>query len=190
MATKKKTTDVVEEVKEAVVEETPKTTKKTTAKKSTAKKAKAPVAEEVVVEEPKVEEPVIEEVKVEEPIIEEPKSEESVVDTAPVAEPVVEEKPKKSKQAKIKKIEEPAPTEEIAAETPKDIQESTVVADAVPYKGKVAATMIFSRKGPGLNYHTVRTLYKGAIVVVSKVVGNWGKISRDTWVNINYIEKI
>ena len=168
--------EVVEEVKEGtteeVVEEKPKATRKRKVK------VEEPIVESIV-ESPIAEEPVQD--IIETPVIEEITT--PVVEE--VATPVAEEKPKKAKKAKVAKAEVPTSiVEEVKSEN------SVTITDDVPYKARVTATIIHSRKGPGLGFHTVRDLYKGAIVVVQEVDGNWGRISKETWININYIEKI
>ena len=154
--------DVVAEAPvDEVVEEKPK------ARRS--KKAKVEELVEDIAAEPVVEEPaVIEETPiVAEPIVEEVKE-----------EPVVEVKP--AKKVKAEKIE-PVVEEKIEVSEP---------AGNEPFVARVTASMIHSRKGPGLNWHIARDIYKGTVVHIVEVQGNWGRISQNTWVNINYVEKI
>lgn len=54
----------------------------------------------------------------------------------------------------------------------------------------VTACALNIRKNPGTNYKILKVLYKNDIVKISKITGNWGKLS-DTpgWVSMKYLEK-
>ena len=188
MARKKKTEEVVEEVQsiaieesapeiieevaeapiEEVVEEKPK------AKRGRKAKVEEPIVEETTIETISVEEVVVDPTPVEEPIVEEVKVEEPIVEEIPIIEetPVVEKK--SAKKTKVVKAEVVVPTE----------------TSATQFVARVTASMIQSRKGPGLAYHVARNIYKGTVVHISAVEGNWGQISKNTWVNLNFVEKI
>lgn len=55
----------------------------------------------------------------------------------------------------------------------------------------VTATALNIRKNAGTNYKILNVLYKNDIVKISKITGNWGKLS-DTpgWVSMKYLEKM
>ena len=131
--------------------------------KSTRKSSKKKV-EEPVAEEPKVEEPVVEEPKAEEPKAEEPKAKK------PKAKPA--EPAKEDKSAVIKA--------DIAVDA----------SDFTSYTAVVSANGVLPiRKAPSMLSNKIGSLAAGAKVVVLEVDGNWARIGKDRWVNINYIAK-
>ena len=162
------------EATEEVVEEKPKRGRKKKVEEPVEEvKVEEPIAEKIpeVKEEPVVEsEPIVEGVKEELIAVEEPQHE------IKAEEPIVEEK--SVKKTKAKKSE---PVEEVKIEETKP----TGV-----YVGRITLPKTQSRKGPGLAFPIARDLYKGNIVHISEVDGNWGKISQNTWININYVDKI
>ena len=184
MARKKVTEETVPEttseiVETPVVEEAPKTKKR-----ASKKKVEEPVVEEVPAAEPTVEEiltPSAEEVQAVNDYFEKLDSETAEPPIVFESCELVVEKPKKAKKIKEAKVEEPAPVEEAKVEEPKT---------ELPYRAKVSASIIHARKGPGMSFHTARDLYNGTLVVITEVDGNWGKIGKDLWVNINYVEKV
>lgn len=180
MARKKATEDVapevVEEVKEVVQEETPKATKKSSTKKKAEKVEAAPVEE--VVEAP------VEEVPAEAPVVEEPVVEEPVVE-APVEEPAVEEPAAE------------APVEEVKVEeAPKAVKAEPKVNAPEPapsgtYRAVVTAkTRLNILRGPSMAAPTIGSLVPGAKVLIEETSGNFGRIGRNKWVNINFVKKI
>ena len=110
----------------------------------------------------KVEEAPVEEV-VEAPVVEEP------VVEAPVEEPVVEEP---AAEAPIEApAVEPAPSGEYLA----------VV---------TAKTRLNILRGPSMAAPTIGSLVPGAKVLIEETSGNFGRIGRNKWVNINFVKKI
>lgn len=129
--------------------------------------------------------------KVEEPKVEEPVVEEQAPDLPAVEEPKVEEQPKKAKKV----VKEEPKKEELKYETGTELSVAQV-ADILgydtfePYKVRIVPSVLPVRNGPALSFRHIRDLHKGMTVVIHKVVGNWGCIGKDMWININYIEKI
>ena len=70
------------------------------------------------------------------------------------------------------------------------VEEVPAVAEFVPYKAIVKSGILNVRVGPSINYHRVRDIYKNAKITILEENGNWGRIGKELWVNINYIEKI
>lgn len=61
---------------------------------------------------------------------------------------------------------------------------TTVLED--PVSGKVLATELNIRKGPGTNYDVCGTLFNGNNVTVTETKGNWGKTDSG-WVNMIFV---
>lgn len=177
---RKKTEEVVEVkaveepvVEESVVEEKPK------AKRTTKKKVEEPTVD-VIVNVTEDAPAVVEESKAEPAKIETyfEKLDKETTESPIIIEDVqaVEEKSKKIKKVKAKKVEEPVSTEDTTSD--------------LPYRATVISSAISVRKGPGLTFHHIRYLNKDMKVTVLEVSGNWGRIGKDMWININYIEKV
>ena len=162
----------VDTVESPVVEETPKETKKRSAKKEVEEPVVEPTVEEILA-------PTVEDTQKVKDYFEKLDAEATEAPIVLEQVELVEEKPKRVKKVKAEKVEDPAPVEKA----------DEVVSD-FPYKAKIVASVIHSRKGPGMTFHTARDLYKGTVVSVAEIDGNWGRVGKDLWVNINYIEKI
>jgi lysozyme len=55
----------------------------------------------------------------------------------------------------------------------------------------VTASILNVRNGPGTSYQILKVLYKNDVVKISKISGNWGKLSNTAgWVSIKYLKKI
>ena len=134
-----------------------------------------PAEETVVEEKPKAKKTKKKaETPVEEPAVEEQvteKIEEPVVEEAPVEEPVVVEEPKK---------------EEPKVEVKVDMAETS---DFTSYMG-LATGLIQIRKAPTMQSTVIGNISKGSKVVILEIDGNWARIGKDRWININYIEKV
>ena len=176
MARKKKSDEVVEDIQEVVTEEiAPEVVEESTVEEVVEEKPKAKRGRKA-----KVEEAAIEEAPIEESIVEETPTVEEIPE--PIAEPIVEEakeEPIVKETPKVKKAKAAEKVEEVKAEEPSG-----------PYAARVNSIITHSRRGPGMAFPTARTLNKGSIVHISEVNGNWGKISQNTWININYVDKI
>jgi len=172
MGRKKKTEEAVV-VDESVIEVTEPitTTEEVVAeekpKAKRGRKAKAVPTEESVVEETAVEEPAVEVVNVDQEVAE--IYEEIKAESAETPEPEVT-----VVEPELIKIEEDMPA----------------TSESEAFTAKVYVNVLHSRRGPGYNYRMARTVYKGTVLHISEVDGNWGKISPETWVNINFVEKI
>ena len=186
MARKKKSDEVVEDIQVVVTEEVaPEVVEESTVEevveeKPKAKRGRKAKVEETAVEEAPVEEPTVEEVSVVESV-----AEESIVEETPT----VEEIPESIAEPIIEEVKE----ELIVKETPKVKKAKAaekVEEPAGPYVARVNSIITHSRRGPGMAFPIARTLNKGIIVHISEVNGNWGKISQNTWININYVDKI
>lgn len=58
------------------------------------------------------------------------------------------------------------------------------------WKGKVTASVLRVRSGPGTTYPQVSTRVRNAVVTVSAQQNGWGKIADNSWVSLTYIKKI
>lgn len=178
MARKKKTEEVEPEV---IVEETVAT--ETPVEDAVAETP----AEDVVVEETPVEDKPKttrkkKTTKKVETVAEEP--EEKVEEVTVPETPVVEEIQPEPEKAEAEQI-----VVDVVEETPVVIETPTTDMFE-PYKAIVKVGSLNVRVGPGINYNRVRDIYKNAKITILEEDGNWGRIGKDLWVNINYIEKI
>ena len=102
----------------------------------------------------------------------------------PIEEAVVEEKPK-AKRTRTKKV-----VEEVAEE-PKVEEPATAAPVSVPYRAVVDVKyMLDIRRGPANTFVKVGSLAKGTNVLITDVIGNFGRIGNNKWININYIKKV
>lgn len=145
---------------------------------------KSEVAEEVIEEVKTVEEVAVEEKpkrtrkkKVEEPVEEVKEPVEEVKEPEPVAEPVAEPEPEVEVvgnfAAEVKAVPE-VKAEEKAFE---------------PYKA-VAKSALNVTKGAGMTFNKIGSISAGSKITVLEVSGNFGRVGKDRWININFIEKI
>lgn len=173
MAKKKKTEEVEPEV---IVEETVAT--ETPVEDAV---AEIPTEDVVVEEKPKTTRKKKTTKKVE-TVAEEP--EEKVEEVTAPETPVVEEiQPEPEKAEAVQIVVDAVEETPVVIETPAaDMFES--------YKAVVKVGSLNVRVGPGINYNRVRDIYKNAKIAILEENGNWGRIGKDLWVNINYIEKI
>lgn len=58
------------------------------------------------------------------------------------------------------------------------------------WKGKVTASVLRVRSGPGTNYSQVGSKVKDTVVTIYAQQNGWGKIADNSWVSLTYIKKI
>lgn len=171
MARKKSTeTEVVEEVQEVTVAQTPEVVADPVVEDT--------VAEEVAAEDKpkrgrkkKTEEPeVVETPEVVDTVVDEPATEpEVVVEETPVVEPIPEEKPAKAKKSDIVEVKE----------TPKSTSDKVI-----------ATANLYVLKTPGVLTSKIGNYKVGTKFTVLEEKNGWGKVAEDKWINLNYVEKI
>lgn len=86
-----------------------------------------------------------------------------------------------------------APDDEATAPAPVDPPKPKAKA---PVKARVSfppspsIQVLAVRSGPGTNYPIVARLPEGTTVMVTKVQGSWGELSRGGWSSLSYLVKV